>query len=132
MTANNTKLVDINPTPHAMPIEMPTAVTTRSSTQGHLELLFPHIVTKAYIVSAFKRTLISISQVVDVKYAAYFDVIAVYIINTQTNKIEWKGKCNHITKLWDLPLQKGKTATSYHTPSKQDFRQSITHQLHQH
>lgn len=110
MVDNNTELVDVKPIPHPMTIEMTTTATTRSSAQGHLSLPLPPEATKAHIVPAFKRTLISIPQVVDSGYAVYFDELAVYIINTQTNKIEWEVKRNHITKLWDLLLQNTQTS----------------------
>ena len=88
-----------------MIIEMPTAATTKSTKQGNLPLLLPPAATKAHIVPAFNKTLISIPQVVDAGYAAYFDQAAVYIINTKSNIIEWEGARNQVTKPWDLPLQ---------------------------
>lgn len=131
MADNNTKLINIIPSPQQMIIEIPTAATTRSSKQGNLPLPLPKEATKAHIVPAFKRTLISIPQVVDAGYAAYFDEEAVYIINKKTNMIEWQGSHKHCPKLWHLPLQNVPINKKISGTFKKKYMQSTMLQHHQ-
>ena len=83
---------------------MPDNSTTTSTKEGNLILNLPNEVTKAHIVSSFKKNLISIPQVVDAGYKAVFDQSTVTIINQKTKKVSWKGDRNKTTGLWELPI----------------------------
>ena len=105
MADSNTPLSNICPSKNKTAIILPTNATTTSTTEGNLQLQLPDALTKALIVPEFKKTLISIPQIVDAGYTEKFTNNGVYISNTRTNNIVWKGTRNKNTNLWDLPLQ---------------------------
>ena len=105
MADTETLLHDIHTSKTPIQIQLPTDEVTQSNKEGNLPLQMPKAATKAHIVPTFKKTLVSIPQVVDAGYAAYFNKDAVYIINNTTKQVEWKGTRNKQTKLWELPLK---------------------------
>ena len=102
------------------------SITTTNSTGNLPHPTLPLSATQAQVVPTFKRSLVSIGQICYNGYDALFREKDVVIINNDTNQVEWKGKRNPTTKLWDLPIHTTNaldTVTinikeTYHPPSR--------------
>ena len=86
MVTTNTNIKNVR-NGQKMTIIMPNKTTTTSSKEGNLVVNLPPAATKANVVPTFKKSLISIPQVVDTGYKALFEKTDVKIINNKTNKI---------------------------------------------